>query len=95
MNDSKLLEDLKNGTALKTEFAPPPALIALVQSLAEGVATGRITSLACIIVGPMGQVQWPGFGMQTGELMLGAEMMRDDMKAAMRGGPASKILRAG
>ena len=78
----------------KAEYQPPAQLLALAQSVLDGVRKGKITSLACIIVTPVGQMQWPGFGLQTGELMIGAELMRDDMKKAMRG-EAGKILRAG
>ncbi len=74
--------------------APNPELVHLVQQLAAGVASGKITSLACITVSPMGQMQWPGVGMQVAEMMIGAELMRDDMKHAMRG-QAGKVLRVG
>lgn len=94
MHDQRIADALKGSTAAPP-YTPPPALVALVQSLMEGVSTGRITSLGCLIIGPMGQMQWPGFGMQTLELMTAAELMRDDIKQAMRGGSGSKILRAG
>ena len=74
-------------------FAPPPDLVKLVEGIMEGVRAGRITSLACITVSPMGQMQWPGFGMQLAEMMIGAELMRDEMKKAMFTQPG-KILRA-
>jgi hypothetical protein len=89
-----LKEALLNSATGAAPYKPPPPLLALAQSLLEGVQSGRITSLAAIIVTPMGHIQWPGFGMQTLELMTGAELMRDDMKAAMRG-QGNKILRAG
>jgi hypothetical protein len=77
-------------------FIANPALVELCNSIVEGVRSGRISSMACITVSPLGNVQWPGSGMQVGELMLGAEMMRDDMKQAMRGrAAASKILQTG
>jgi hypothetical protein len=95
MNDSKLIDALKASTGLNPPaHVPPPALVQLGQQIVNGIASGAITSLACIVIGPNGQIQWPGFGMQSAELMIGAELMRDDMKAAMRGG-GSKILRAG
>lgn len=72
-----------------------PDLVALITQLMEGVTSGRITSIACITVSPLGQMQWPGVGMQIAEMMIGAELMRDDMKQAMRGAAAGKILRAG
>ena len=78
----------------KAAFSPPPDLVRLVEGIMEGVKSGRISSLACIAISPLGQMQWPGFGTQVPEMMIGAELMRDDMKAAMRGQPG-KILRAG
>jgi hypothetical protein len=77
--------------------APPranPDLVKLLTQLMDGVTTGKITSIACVTVSPLGQMQWPGCGMQIAEMMIGAELMRDDMKQAMRGA-ANKILRAG
>lgn len=79
----------------KAPFRPNPDLLMLANQLLEGVATGKITSLACVTVSPLGQMQWPGCGMQMAEMMIGAELMRDDMKQAMRGAGSSKILRAG
>jgi hypothetical protein len=79
---------------IKPVYMPPPPLVALVEQIMDGVRAGRISSLACITVSPMGQMQWPGFGMQIAELMIGADLMRDDMKQALRTQP-SKILRAG
>ncbi len=77
------------------EFKPNPDLVMLVQQLAAGVMGGRITSLACVTVSPLGQMQWPGVGTQIAEMLIGAELMRDTMKAAMLGGGGSKVLRAG
>jgi hypothetical protein len=79
----------------KPSFRPSPDLVKLIGQLMEGVTAGRITSIACVTVSPVGQMQWPGCGMQIAEMMIGAELMRDDMKAAMRGNTSSKILRAG
>ena len=83
-----------NGIDLAKPSGPPPDLVQLVNQLMAGVLAGRISSLACVTVSPLGQMQWPGFGTQVPEMMIGAELMRDDMKAAMRGQPG-KILRAG
>ena len=83
-----------NGIDLAKPSGPPPDLVKLVEQLMAGVMAGRISSLACVTVSPLGQMQWPGFGTQVPEMMIGAELMRDDMKAAMRGQPG-KILRAG
>ena len=83
-----------NGIDLAKASGPPPDLVKLVEQLMAGVMAGRISSLACVTVSPLGQMQWPGFGTQVPEMMIGAELMRDDMKAAMRGQPG-KILRAG
>ena len=76
-------------------FVPNPDLVRLVDELARGVKTGRITSLACISVSALGNMQWPGVGTQIAEMLIGAELMRDDMKNAIRGTRASKILRTG
>ena len=83
-----------NGIDLAKPSGPPPDLVRLVEQLMAGVIAGRISSLACVTVSPLGQMQWPGFGTQVPEMMIGAELMRDDMKAAMRGQPG-KIRRAG
>lgn len=98
MNDTKLVEAIKeaggNIAPGALAYAPPPQLLMLAQSLLDGIKAGHVTSMGCVIVGPRGDIRWPGFGMQTAEILIGAELMRDDMKAAMRGGQ-SKIVRAG
>ena len=77
-------------------YQPPEQLLALAQYVMDGVKAGRISSLCCVIVSPLGEITWPAFGMQASDLMNGAEFFRDDLKAAMRGrGGASKIIRAG
>lgn len=92
-DEAKIIEALKNTTgALPPVHQAPPQLVALAKSIVDGVNTGQITSLACIIAGPTGQIGWPAFGMQVAELMLGAEFLRDDLKINMRG--QKKILKA-
>lgn len=78
---------------LPKTFRANPDLVMLVTQLMDGITSGKITSLACVTVSPMGQMQWPGCGMQIAEMFIGAELMMDDMKHAMRGQPG-KILRA-
>ena len=85
---------MSDAHAQKAAFSPPPDLVRLVEGIMEGVKSGRISSLACIAISPLGQMHWPGFGMQMSEMMIGAELMRDEMKKAMFAQP-SKILRAG
>ena len=81
-------------TEERAQFQPNRDLVMLVAQLTEGVRTGRITSIAAVTIGPLGDMQWPGVGSQVAEMLIGAELMREDMKAAIRGG-RSKILRAG
>lgn len=76
-------------------FQPDPHLKKLAQDLLDGVNNGSITSMACIIVSPLGELRWPGVGRQLAEMFTGADMMQDDMKAAMRGQSSGKILRPG
>ena len=81
-------------STLKPAFEPPPDLVRLVEQLMEGVKAGRISTLACVTVSPLGHMQWPGCGMQIAEMMIGAELMRDELKKAMFSQASSKILRA-
>lgn len=91
---SDLDKILKGGAAvLKTPFRANPALEQLAMQVLERVRTGQITSLACVTVDSLGQIGWPGCGMQTAELYIGADMMMDDMKAAMKNQGGNRILR--
>lgn len=98
---STLDDALKNGTAPLGDkpqaYQPPAQLLTFAQSLVEEVKSGQITSLLAVKVGPMGQTTWPAWGMQASELMIGAEMFRDDAKTMMRGQGQQKgrIIRAG
>lgn len=83
-----------NGIELPASAKINPDLLRLVDQLKAGILSGQITSLACVSVSPLGNMQWPGIGMQLAEMLIGAELMREDMKAAIRGG-GGKILRAG
>lgn len=86
-------DTLKNGTALQG-YQPPPQLVEMAGQILDGVMSGQIRSLAAITVGPMGQINWPICGNHGAEILLGAEFLRDDLKAMMRK-PQGKILRAG
>ncbi len=91
--------DLMNGTSTilrpEEQFKAHPQLVKMAEDILAGVKAGKIVSLACITVSPLGQMGWPGFGLHMAEMMIAAEMMRDDMKAAMRKGGQSQIVRAG
>jgi hypothetical protein len=97
---SNLDEILKNGTALggtPQAYQAPPQLVEFAQSIMDGVKCGQITSLACIKIGPMGQMAWPAWGMQANELGWGALHFVDELKAMQRGQgqPQGRIIRAG
>ena len=95
MNDEKLIDALKSTTGLTPpKFTPAPQLVQLAQMIVAGVNDGTITTLSAIFVGPTGRIGWPAFGTQTGELALGLEFARDDLKANMRGA-GQKIMKAG
>jgi hypothetical protein len=71
-----------------------PNLVLLIEQLEIGVRRGEITSLAVVTVGPNGQMAWPGFGNQISQMLIGAELMREDMKLAIRGN-RSRIIQPG
>ena len=45
-----------NGIDLAKPSGPPPDLVRLVEQLMAGVIAGRISSLACVTVSPLGDV---------------------------------------
>lgn len=98
---SDIKSELLNGAAAAAPtpsaqpFTPNPSLLKLAQDLVEAVSAGRITTLCAVTISPLGQMSWPGCGNQMAEVMIGAEMMRDDIKHAMRQGGKSKIIRTG
>lgn len=92
MNDTKLIDALKETSAPPPAFTPAPQLKQLWLMIGQAIDSGQILSLAAITAGPRGEIGWPAFGMQLAELMLGAEFLRDDLKANMRG--QKKILKA-
>lgn len=92
-------EALKNSSSLNPAhkaYTPPPQLVALAQHVMDGVKTGKISSLGVVTVSPLGEINVPACGMQALEIYAGADLLKDEIKAAMRGqGQAGKIIRAG
>lgn len=70
-----------------------PQLVALAEAILADVKSGKITSLACISVSLSGAIECPAYGPKGAELYLGADILKNNIMAAMvnRG---SGILRA-
>jgi len=87
-----LTEALKNGTALT--YTPPPQLVAMAHDIMDGVMSGRITSLGYVKADPLGNIETSGGGIPA-LIYLGADKLKDDIKAAIFKPAASGIIRAG
>jgi len=95
MSDVK--EALKDSTAVPHPQPPlvPPDMIRKAEELLAEVKVGRISSFAAITVSPRGEIKWPGFGMQIGEMFLGASLFQDQLKNIIMNAAKSGIIRPG
>ncbi len=95
-------DDLLNGAAAATAidaakqaFVADPMLVALADRILSDVKAGRVTSVAAILVGPAGNVQWPAHGVQATELYLGAGLFQRTVEGMVTQQKSSRILRPG
>jgi len=69
-----------------------PQLIAFAEKLLDEVKTGKVSSLACVTVSPIGMINCPALGMQVTEIYLGCGLLQNNIISMA--GKASPIVRA-
>lgn len=78
--------------AFDPKLVVDPTLLNLAKEILGGVESGQIVGLGVVIQTKDGQIKAPTWGNPL-QLYLGADLMKDDIKAMLKG-QSSKILRA-
>ena len=60
-----------------------PQLVAFLDKILAEAKAGRISSIACLIVSPLGNINVPAYGMQSSELYIGADLFKTALLNAM------------
>jgi len=90
----ELLAGVRDANAPLTTGKVSPQLLAITRQILADVEAGKITSIAFITVSALGQIQWPGFGMQVADMYVGAGLFQRSIEAALTGqGQGGRLLR--
>lgn len=90
------VDSLMNSTASALAPAHPqadPRLVDMARRILADIEGGRVSSIAFLVVTPLGQMQWPAYGMQATELYMTAALFQRSIEQQMTKPAKSNILR--